>query len=81
MRLRINDSQIMWPGRQSRKPEGIMIPTHLKVLTVEEKPFVYVRKLADDPTAQCDDDEISCPLFNATDGSGLLYQAGFNSLQ
>lgn len=45
MRLRINDSQIVWPGAVQKKPEGIMIPTHLKVLTVEEKPFVYVRKL------------------------------------
>lgn len=70
MRLRINESQILWPGKQRRKPEGIMIPTHLKVLTVEEKPFVYVRKLADDSTAACDSDEIPCPLFNATDGSG-----------
>lgn len=70
MRLRINDSQILWPGKVRKKPEGIMIPTHLKVLTVEEKPFVYVRKLADDVPARCDDDEIPCPLFNATDGVG-----------
>lgn len=72
MRLRINDSQILWPGKVRKKPEGIMIPTHLKVLTVEEKPFVYVRKLADDVTARCDDDEIPCPLFNATDGLGNI---------
>lgn len=70
MRLSINDSQILWPGKVRKKPEGIMIPTHLKVLTVEEKPFVYVRKLADDVPARCDDDEIPCPLFNATDGVG-----------
>lgn len=71
MRLSINDSQIVWPGKVHKKPEGIMIPTHLKVLTVEEKPFVYVRKLADDDAdGRCDDDEIPCPLFNATDGAG-----------
>lgn len=71
MRLNINDSQIVWPGKVHKKPEGIMIPTHLKVLTVEEKPFVYVRKLADEDAAgRCDDDEIPCPLFNATDGAG-----------
>lgn len=71
MRLRINDSQILWPGKQKNKPEGIMIPRHLKVLTVEEKPFVYVRKLsASDSLAKCDEEEIPCPLFNATDGLG-----------
>lgn len=71
MRLKINDSQILWPGKQKKKPEGIIIPTHLKVLTVEEKPFVYVRKIADDDvTAHCEPDEIPCPLFNSTDGIG-----------
>ncbi|XP_014091080.1 glutamate [NMDA] receptor subunit 1 [Bactrocera oleae] len=68
MRLRINDSEILWPGKQKKKPEGIMIPTHLKILTIEEKPFVYTRRLTDDEV-NCDEDEIPCPLFNATDGS------------
>uniref|UniRef100_A0A336MEH8 Glutamate [NMDA] receptor subunit 1 n=1 Tax=Culicoides sonorensis TaxID=179676 RepID=A0A336MEH8_CULSO len=67
MRLKINDSLIVWPGGIRKKPEGIMIPTHLKVLTIEEKPFVYVRKLTDDE-AECEDDEIPCPHYNSTDG-------------
>ncbi|KAM7364715.1 glutamate ionotropic receptor NMDA type subunit 1 isoform 3-T3 [Cochliomyia hominivorax] len=67
MRLKINDSQIIWPGKQKKKPEGIMIPTHLKVLTIEEKPFVYVRRLTDDEV-NCLDDEVPCPLFNTTNG-------------
>lgn len=45
MRLRINDNEILWPGKEAKKPEGIIIPRHLKVLTLEEKPFVYVRQL------------------------------------
>lgn len=69
MRLKINNSQILWPGKQTKIPEGIMIPTHLKVLTIEEKPFVYVRKLADEEVS-CDVDEIPCPYFNAVDGTG-----------
>lgn len=68
MRLSINESQILWPGKMKQKPEGIIIPTHLKVLTIEEKPFVYVRRLTDDE-AFCDDTEIPCPLFNATEGT------------
>ena len=71
MRLRINDSEIFWPGKEKKKPEGIIIPTHLKVLTVEEKPFVYVRRLSDDDPARCEDDEIPCPYFNVTDGRGM----------
>ncbi|KAK0095902.1 hypothetical protein PV326_007060 [Microctonus aethiopoides] len=43
MRLSVNETAITWPGRLVTKPEGFMIPTHLKVLTIEEKPFVYVR--------------------------------------
>lgn len=68
MRLSINDSQILWPGKERKKPEGIIIPTHLKVLTIEEKPFVYVRKLSLEERS-CEDDEIPCPHFNATNGA------------
>ncbi|KAJ8975944.1 hypothetical protein NQ317_010879 [Molorchus minor] len=45
MHLTVNESLIIWPGGQSIKPEGFMIPTHLKVLTIEEKPFVYMSVL------------------------------------
>ena len=71
MRLKINDSLIHWPGNTTKKPEGIMIPTHLKVLTIEEKPFVYVRKLSNDEI-DCEDDEIPCPHFNITEGNGKI---------
>ncbi|XP_058450496.1 glutamate [NMDA] receptor subunit 1 isoform X2 [Malaya genurostris] len=67
MKLKINDTALIWPGNTEKKPEGIMIPTHLKVLTIEEKPFVYVRKLLDDEI-ECQDDETICPHFNTTDG-------------
>lgn len=70
MRLKINDSEIIWPGKKKKKPEGFFIPTHLKVLTIEEKPFVYVRKLTDDEI-DCEEDEIPCPHFNVTDGNGM----------
>lgn len=65
MRLRINESQVVWPGKERTKPEGIIIPRHLKVLTVEEKPFVYARKLPSN-VAMCEEDEILCPLYNST---------------
>lgn len=66
MHLNVDEKSIIWPGRQSIKPEGFMIPTHLKVLTIEEKPFVYVRKL-EKLLETCGEEEIPCPHFNATD--------------
>lgn len=69
MRLKINDSEIVWPGKIKKKPEGFFIPTHLKVLTIEEKPFVYVRKLTEEEI-ECEEDEIPCPHFNVTNGNG-----------
>ncbi|XP_044734229.1 glutamate [NMDA] receptor subunit 1 isoform X2 [Chrysoperla carnea] len=72
MHLTLNESSIIWPGRLRTKPEGFMIPTHLKVLTIEEKPFVYARKLKDD-TEFCKGDEIPCPHFNITDEDNTMY--------
>ncbi|KAK6640747.1 Glutamate [NMDA] receptor subunit 1 [Polyplax serrata] len=72
MKLVLDDSAITWPGLQKVKPEGFMIPTHLKVLTIEEKPFVYVRT-AKDPDDKCDNDEIPCPFFNATEDDYQLH--------
>lgn len=71
MHLTLNESSIIWPGRLRTKPEGFMIPTHLKVLTIEEKPFVYARKLKDD-TEFCKGEEIPCPHFNITDEGKTL---------
>ncbi|OAD60183.1 Glutamate [NMDA] receptor subunit 1 [Eufriesea mexicana] len=65
MTLSVNESSIIWPGRLQNKPEGFMIPTHLKVLTIEEKPFVYVREIAF--SESCLPEEIPCPHFNVTD--------------
>ncbi|XP_059080362.1 glutamate [NMDA] receptor subunit 1-like isoform X1 [Tigriopus californicus] len=45
MHLEINEDAIIWPGGLTQKPTGLMIPTHLKVVTIFEKPFVYTRKL------------------------------------
>lgn len=72
MQLSLNESAITWPGRQKTKPEGFMIPTFLKILTIEEKPFVYVRAV-NEPRALCHAEEIPCPLFNATEDGGYKF--------
>ncbi|KYN41066.1 Glutamate [NMDA] receptor subunit 1 [Trachymyrmex septentrionalis] len=76
MKLRVNESNIIWPGRLKIKPEGFMIPTHLKVLTIEEKPFVYVRELPDNE-AECLHEEIACPHFNLTDDNQMFCCKGY----
>ncbi|XP_018364418.1 PREDICTED: glutamate [NMDA] receptor subunit 1 [Trachymyrmex cornetzi] len=76
MKLRVNESNIIWPGRLKIKPEGFMIPTHLKVLTIEEKPFVYVRVLPDNE-AECLPEEIACPHFNITDDNQMFCCKGY----
>ncbi|CAB0039693.1 unnamed protein product, partial [Trichogramma brassicae] len=60
MKLLMSDSNIVWPGDLKHKPEGFLIPTHLKVLTIEEKPFVYARKKK---SGECREDEILCPYY------------------
>ncbi|KAL1455221.1 hypothetical protein WDU94_009332 [Cyamophila willieti] len=66
MKMKVNESNIVWPGNSKSKPEGFMIPTHLKVLTIDEKPFVYVRPLNNEGET-CKEDEIPCPHFNNSD--------------
>ncbi|KAK4876462.1 hypothetical protein RN001_012884 [Aquatica leii] len=72
MQLAVEEKRIIWPGRQQVKPEGFMIPTHLKVLTIEEKPFVYTRKLNEDQET-CLPEEILCPHFNSTQDETAKY--------
>lgn len=99
MRLELKENEIIWMGRSSSKPEGFMIPTHLKViiiigkfsnryillliftcimliilhfkvLTIEEKPFVYARRVSEE--IECTTDEVLCPHYNASEEAGKL---------
>ncbi|XP_012278038.1 glutamate [NMDA] receptor subunit 1 [Orussus abietinus] len=65
MKLKLDEANITWPGHLQNKPEGFMIPTHLMVLTIEEKPFVYVREAAS--IDDCLPEEVPCPHFNTTE--------------
>lgn len=40
----------------------------LKVLTIEEKPFVYARRVYDE--TDCTSEEIFCPHYNSSDDPG-----------
>jgi ionotropic glutamate receptor NMDA 1 len=66
MSLRIDENRVMWPGRLRKKPEEFILPTHLKVLTIEEKPFVYTREIQERDGDECYPEEVRCPYFNSS---------------
>ena len=67
MQLKLNEDKIVWPGRLKTKPTGLMIPTHLKVLTIVEKPFVYERMIDPSKGETCNSSEVVCPMYDTED--------------
>ncbi|XP_014670217.1 PREDICTED: glutamate [NMDA] receptor subunit 1-like [Priapulus caudatus] len=61
-----NETTIIWPGGGTEKPEGYIIPTELRVVTIPDVPFVWTRKL--EPGENCSkvDGEVYCPRPNAS---------------
>ncbi|RWS17195.1 hypothetical protein B4U79_11248 [Dinothrombium tinctorium] len=62
MQLWLNAHSIIWPGYLSTKPVGYVIPTHLRVVTIAEKPFIWTRRL--DYGERCEYNELYCPKFD-----------------
>ena len=81
MRLSLYEEKITWPGGSKLKPTGLMIPTHLNVLTIVEKPFVYRRPLNDSGDS-CDPNkgEILCPHYNTEHESPKASSMYYNLL-
>ncbi|CAL4151178.1 unnamed protein product, partial [Meganyctiphanes norvegica] len=73
MKLDVDENKIIWPGNTKEKPQGYMIPTELKVLTIEEKPFVYTEKIEN--VVECDKKlgRWPCPWYNTTGEGEQLY--------
>ncbi|KAG0716030.1 Glutamate [NMDA] receptor subunit 1 [Chionoecetes opilio] len=72
MTLVVNENLIVWPGNSTIKPQGYMIPTRLRVLTIEEKPFVTTQKI--ESKAEClGGGRVLCPWFNSTSEGFDLY--------
>lgn len=75
MTLKFDERSIMWPGKSNQKPQGYQIPTHLKVLTLEEKPFVYVRNSTD---SKCLEREILCLPYTSSMKNQGRFEIIFN---
>ncbi|KAK3098360.1 hypothetical protein FSP39_018756 [Pinctada imbricata] len=68
----IDNSKIIWAGGSRTIPDGIKISRHLKVVTLQYKPFVWTR-LSPDGTCHEDRKERLCPFYNATTGNTTNY--------
>ena len=69
MKLYLEEDRIIWPGGSTKKPTGLMIPTHLTVLTILEKPFVYGRQVKTPKDCDVEKGEIICPLYDTNQPS------------
>ncbi|KAM3910847.1 glutamate receptor ionotropic, NMDA 1 isoform 4-T5 [Leptodactylus fuscus] len=38
-----NERKIIWPGGETEKPQGYKMSTNLKIVTIHQEPFVYVK--------------------------------------
>lgn len=59
MHLSLDVGSVLWPGRHRVKPRGFFVPTHLRVVTIAEKPFVSVHHLQSNRT--CPEGMLQCP--------------------
>ena len=71
MSLFMDEEKIIWPGGLTQKPTGLMIPTHLKVLTILEKPFVYARPVGRQES--CNKGEIVCPHYDTESEGAQMF--------
>ncbi|RWS31910.1 hypothetical protein B4U80_10436 [Leptotrombidium deliense] len=60
----LNLNKIVWPGNERKKPLGYFVPTHLKVATIPEKPFVWRKRPSKD--GKCASHQIVCTHSNVT---------------
>lgn len=47
-----NDRKIIWPGGETEKPRGYQMSTRLKIVTIHQEPFVYVKPTMSDGTCK-----------------------------
>jgi len=62
--LSIADSEIVWPGKSTIKPAGVKFSKHLRVVTIQETPFVYAEKLK--PGEECNSTQLNDMTNNAS---------------
>ncbi|MEQ2271688.1 Glutamate receptor ionotropic, NMDA 1 [Xenotaenia resolanae] len=47
-----NQRKIIWPGGETEKPQGFQMSTRLKIVTIHQEPFVYVKPTTQEGTCK-----------------------------
>lgn len=65
--MSINESKIIWPGNVNRRPDGTKWSSKLRIVVIEEKPFVFKFKKTKNIVSckQVDNSSIECPWSNS----------------
>ncbi|XP_052244052.1 glutamate [NMDA] receptor subunit 1-like isoform X2 [Dreissena polymorpha] len=68
-------NEIVWPNGETDTPEGVQISTHLQVVTIESKPFVYrFPLLTENDMNHCDKKKgVNCSFTNSTTGETTFH--------
>ena len=79
-KLQVKTEEIVWPGNQTVQPKGLKISTHLKVVTLEELPFIYAEPVHSPDDCNIKFNKVPCPKPNKTGKINLclkpLYSIG-----
>jgi ionotropic glutamate receptor NMDA 1 len=61
MALNINTSNIVWPGGLTTKPDGSKRSSHLRIVVIKDKPFIFTRRKPDnDECSEIHNNAIDC---------------------
>ena len=60
--LYLNKSKIVWPGNSRKKPDGTKWSSKLKVVVIEEKPFIFkTPKITNKKCTEILNNSVDCP--------------------
>ncbi|XP_042193500.1 glutamate receptor ionotropic, NMDA 1a isoform X3 [Callorhinchus milii] len=51
-KILVNDKKIIWPGGELNAPRGFQMSTRLKIVSIHQEPFVYVKPTMPDGTCK-----------------------------
>ncbi|XP_074600857.1 glutamate [NMDA] receptor subunit 1-like isoform X2 [Brevipalpus obovatus] len=71
MQLWFNINSIVWPGYRTVQPLGYVRPSHLRVVTLQEEPFIFTYPVAS--TSECSKDQVPCAKYDQKSGIEQMY--------
>lgn len=71
MHLTLNINEIIWPGYQTTQPLGYVRPSHLRIVTIEEEPFIFFHPVS--KAEECVGDTVPCGKIDVATGMERMY--------